>query len=98
MALELKENSGFSPAAFFQRLTQSETELVTRIASEPEDATWAVEFCVRQLRRTRLERERASLLREIERIQRTGSGDVNTLLARYGELSRMIQALAIAEE
>jgi DNA primase len=98
LALELKENDGFSPATFFQRLTQSEAELVTRIAAEPEDATWAVEFCVRQLRRTRLERERAALLREIERIQRTGSGDMNTLLARYGELSRSIQALAIAEE
>jgi len=98
LALELKENSGFSPATFFQRLTQSEAELVTRIAAEPEDATWAVEFCVRQLRRNRLERERTALRQEIERVQRSGGTDVNALLTRIGELGRMIQALAIAEE
>jgi hypothetical protein len=98
LALELKENSGFSPATFFQRLTQSEAELVTRIAAEPEDATWAVEFCVRQLRRNRLERERTALRQEIERVQRSGGTDVNALLPRIGELGRMIQALAIAEE
>ena len=48
-----------------------------------------------------LTRERASVRREIERLQSTGGAadhEVNALLARNGDLGRMIQALVISEE
>ena len=97
LARNLNEDKGFTPSVFFQRLTLVETQLVTGIAAEPEDGTWAVEFCVRQFKRLRYERERAAVQHEIERLQRTGavqSHEINTLLARNGDLGRLIQALS----
>ena len=52
-----------------QRLSMTEARLVTTIASEPETPTLELHFCVREIQRTRYERERAALQREIDRLQ-----------------------------
>ena len=101
LALKLNENDGFAPSVFLERLTMVEAQLVTSVASEPQPPTLSLEFCVRSIRKTRYERERAVVQREIERLQSIGgAGDVevDALLARNGDLGRLIQALVISEE
>ena len=101
LALKLNENDGFAPSVFLERLTMVEAQLVTSVASEPQPPTLSLEFCVRSIRKTRYERERAVVKREIERLQSIGgAGDVevDALLARNGDLGRLIQALVISEE
>ncbi|MGH9345696.1 MAG: DNA primase [Vicinamibacterales bacterium] len=97
LASKLNEDKGFSPAALLQRLTDREAQLVTGIAAEPEAPALSLEYCVRQFKRARYERERAAIQQEIDRLQRTGLGagpEVNALLARNGDLGRLIQALS----
>ena len=101
LARKLNEDKGFAPSVLLERLSMVEAQLVTGIASESEPPTLSLEFCVRALRKARYERERASVRREIERLQSTGGAadhEVNALLARNGDLGRMIQALVISEE
>ena len=101
LALKLNENDGLAPSVFLERLTMVEAQLVTSVASEPQPPTLSLEFCVRSIRKTRYERERAVVQREIERLQSIGgAGDieVDALLARNGDLGRLIQALVISEE
>ena len=101
LARKLNEDRGFAPSAFLERLSLVEAQLVTGIASEPKPPTLSVDSCARAVRKARYERERAMVRREIERLQSTGSAndhDINTLLARNGDLGRMIQALVISEE
>jgi len=98
---KLHDNKGFSPSVLLERLTLVEAQLVTGIASEPEPPTLSLSACVREFRRHRYERERAAVQREIERLQTQGaadSGEINTLLARNGDLGRLIQSLVIAED
>jgi DNA primase len=101
LARKLNEDRGFAPSALFERLSMVEARLVTGIASEPKPPALSVESCARAFRKARYERERATVRRELERLQSTGGAndrDVNALLARNGDLSRMIQALVISEE
>ena len=101
LARKLNEDRGFAPSMLLERLSMVEAQLVTGIASEREPPTLSIEFCLRALRKARYERERASVQREIERLQSTGGAadlEVNALLARNGDLGRMIQALVISEE
>jgi DNA primase len=101
LAKELNEDRGFSPAVLLERLNMVEAQLVTSIAAEPEPPSLALPFCVRAFRKARYERERAAVQREIDRLQHTGgsaSGEINSLLARNGDLGRLIQALVISEE
>jgi hypothetical protein len=101
LARKLNEDKGFAPSVLLERLSMVEAQLVTGIASESEPPTLSLEFCVRVLRKARYERERASVRREIERLQSTGGAadhEVDALLARNGDLGRMIQALVISEE
>jgi DNA primase len=97
LARKLNEDRGFSPASFFQRLSLVENQLVTGIAAEPEDATWAVEYCLTQFRRMRYEREQQAIQREIDRLQEsaqvTSSERLTELLVRKYELVRQIKAL-----
>jgi len=98
---KLHDNKGFSPSVLLERLTLVEAQLVTGIASEPEPPTLSLSACVREFRRHRYERERAAVQREIERLQTQGAadgGEINTLLARNGDLGRLIQSLVIAED
>ena len=101
LARKLNENRGFSPSVLLERLSMVEAQLVTGIASEPEPPALSLTSCVREFRRGRYERERAAVQREIEQLQTRGAGnggEINALLARNGDLGRLIQALVIAEE
>ncbi len=78
-----------------------EAQLVRTIASEPEPPTLELNFCVREIQRARYERERTALQQEIDRLQSSGASDspeMNSLLARNGDLGRLIQALVLSEE
>jgi DNA primase len=98
---KLKEDKGFSPAVLLERLNDQEAALVTRAAAESEPPALAPASCVYAFRKLRYERERADVQREIDHLQRTGQGehgDMNALLARKGDLGRLIQSLVISEE
>jgi len=74
---------------------------VTGIASEPEPPALSLGSCVGELRRARYERERATVQRAIAQLQTRGAavgGELDALLARKGELGRLIQALVISED
>jgi DNA primase len=101
LARKLNENRGFSPSVLLERLSMVEAQLVTGIASEPQPPALSLTSCVREFRRSRYERERAAVQREIEQLQTKGTPDeveINALLARNGDLGRLIQALVLAEE
>jgi len=101
LARKLHDNKGFSPSVLLERLNLVEAQLVTAVASEPEPPALSLSSCVREFRRHRYERERAAVQREIERLQTQGAADgveINTLLARNGDLGRLIQSLVIAED
>ena len=101
LARKLNEDRGFSPSELLERLGTEDRQLVTAVASEGQPPTLSLEFCVRTLRKSRYERDRAAVQREIERLQSNGGGDneqLTALLARKGDLGRRIQALVISEE
>ena len=101
LALKLNEDSGFSASVLLQRLSTVEAQLVTTIASEPEPPALGLKYCVREIRRARYERERATVHQEIDRLQRSGASqtpEMDVLFARVGELGRAIQALVLSEE
>jgi DNA primase len=101
LARKLNEDRGFSPPVLLERLGAVEAQLVTSIANEPEPPTLGLHSCVQEIQRARYERERASLQREIERLQSSGAShtsEMDALLARLGELGRVIQALVLSEE
>ena len=101
LARELHENRGFSPSVLLERLNMVEAQLVTAIASEPEPPALSLNFCVRELRRGRYERERAVVQREIAQLQTRGAAsgvELDTLLVRKGDLGRLIQALVLSED
>ena len=98
---QLKEDRKFSPSALLERLSSGEAGVVTGIASEAEAPVLDIRTSVQEFRRARYERERAAVQRDIERLQRSGdsgSGDIDALLVRKGELGRLIQELVKAEE
>ena len=96
LARKLNEDKGFSPAVLLERLNMVEARLVTGIASESEPHVTDGATCVRSLKRLRYERERAAVQREIERLQSAGDpgAEINALLARNGDLGRLIQTLS----
>jgi DNA primase len=101
LARGLDDNRGFSPSVLLERLNMVEAQLVTAIASEPEPPALSLGSCVRELRRARYERERAAVQRRIAQLQTKGAaanGELDALLARKGELGRLIQALVISED
>jgi DNA primase len=101
LARQLNENRGFSPSVLLERLNMVEAQLVTAIASEPEPPALSLNFCVREFQRSRYERERAVVQREIAQLQTRGKAsgvELDTLLARKGDLGRRIQALVISED
>jgi hypothetical protein len=101
LARRLNDNRGFSPSVLLERLNMVEAQLVTGIASEPEPPALSLGSCVRELRRARHERERATVQRAIAQLQTRGAaagGELDALLARKGELGRLIQALVTSED
>ena len=101
LARKLHDNKGFSPSVLLERLTLVEAQLVTGIASEPKPPALTPSSCVREFRLDRLERDRAAVQREIERLQAEGAAsgaEIDALLALKGELVRLIQSLVLSEE
>jgi DNA primase len=101
LARKLNEDKGFSPSALFDRLNSGDAQLVATIASEREPPALDLNFCVREIRRTRYQRERMAVQREIERLQANGAGnspEMDELGIRDLELGRLIQALVSSED
>jgi DNA primase len=97
LARKLNEDRGFSPAALLERLTMTEANLVTAIASEREPHVHDAEGCARIIRRLRCEREHAAIQREIDRLQELGAaqhdGEIDALWARKRDLLQRIEGL-----
>lgn len=97
LARKLNEDRGFSPAALLERLSMTEANLVTAIASEREAHVHEAEGCARILRRLRYEREYGAIQREIDRLQELGAAQhdelINTLGARKIDLRQRIEGL-----
>jgi DNA primase len=101
LAQKLNEDSGFSPSVLLQRLSTLEAQLVTMIASEPEPPALGLHSCVREIQRSRFERERATLQRDISRLQSSGAAEgpeMDALLTRKTRLNRVIQDLVSSED
>ena len=84
------------PGLVLERLNEEEIALVTGIAAEIQKPASAVD-CIRSLRIRRLERERAEVQRQIDRMQEHGEVDSDEfarLLARKCSLSTEIEALS----
>jgi DNA primase len=84
------------PDTLIERLTQGEAALVQEIGRQ-RHAPAAAEDCVRTLRRTRYDRERAAVQRQIDRLQEQGAAahgsEIDSLWARKRELLQQIEAL-----
>jgi hypothetical protein len=97
LALKLKQDSGFTPSTFLERLSTGEAQLVTEVASEPEPPVHEVEGCVRVVRMLRFERERADVQREIDRLQQQGAAEhgreIDALWVKKQALLRRIEGL-----
>jgi hypothetical protein len=80
-----------------ERLSMGEARLVTAIASESEPPVHEAENCAQSLQRTRYERERGAVQREIDRLQQLGaaehSDEINALWAQKQDLLRRIAEL-----
>jgi hypothetical protein len=97
LALKLDEDSSFSPSVLLERLSMGEAQLVTSIASESQPPVHEADDCARSIRRARLERDRAAVQREIDRLQQLGAAEhdeeINALWARKQDLLRQIADL-----
>jgi DNA primase len=97
LALELKENNGFTPSVFIERLNTAEAELVTGVANESEPPVNEVDDCVHVIRKLRYERERADVQREIDRLQQQGASEhgreIDQLWVKKQDLLRRIDDL-----
>ena len=81
------------PSTLLQRLSTMSAELLTRVAAESAPPALIVSECVRTLKLIRWEREKASLQREIDRLQQLGQGgqEINVLLVQKNKLAIRIQ-------
>ncbi|HEX2461426.1 MAG TPA: DNA primase [Vicinamibacterales bacterium] len=97
LAMKLQDDRGFSPSVLLERLNAGESQLVTGIASEIEPHVHDASECALILKRLRYERERATLQREIDRLQREGGSEpgerLEELLVRKYELIQRIDGL-----
>jgi DNA primase len=84
------------PQTLVERLSKGEAELVQEISRRTSQPADPLE-CVRRLRTSRLDRERAGLQREINRLQELGAAEhgsqINDLFARKIELLQQIETL-----
>jgi len=96
LARQLNEDREFSPSTLLERLSTTDAQLVTGVATEPEPPALDLDWCVRAMRRARYEREQAEVQRTIEQLQRSGEGRspaMDRLLGLKGDLGRLIQDL-----
>ena len=89
------------PSELLRRLSTMDAQIVTGIAGQdvsPVDTSTGLVECARVLKRLRYERERATIQREIDRLQELGSaqgGDqIDLLLNRKRTLAQRIEELA----
>jgi DNA primase len=91
------ESSDRLPSALIQRLSSSDAQLVTKIASEPAPPATLVDECVRAMKRLRFDRERAAIQREIDRLQELGATqhgiEIDNLWQRKKDLLHRIEQL-----
>jgi DNA primase len=84
------------PSALFQRLSTVNAQLVTSIAASPHPPAPPLD-CVRALKRLRWERERASIQREIDRLQAMGASqhgnEIDALLRKKNDLGLRLEQL-----
>jgi DNA primase len=83
------------PSTLLQRLSNMSAQLLTRVASEKAPPAFVVSECVRALKLIRMERDKAMLQREIDRLQQLGQTeqDINVLLDRKTALAQRIDEL-----
>jgi DNA primase len=97
LARKLNEDRGFSPSSLLERLTMTEANLVTAVASEREPHVTDADGCARVIRRLRCEREYAAIQREIDRLQELGATqhghEIDALWARKLDLKQRIEGL-----
>lgn len=93
IARELVAAPAAVPNALMERLSTEDAQRLAAIASETAAPVLGAEFSVRSLKRMRLERERAAVQREIDRLQTSGEvGPAFTvLLERKLELGRLLE-------
>lgn len=88
------------PETLLERLSKGEAALVQGLCRLP-SAPAAAADCIRVLQQRRLDRERAAIRQEIDRLQEAGpAGDderMNALLVRSRELKRQIESLMESE-
>jgi DNA primase len=84
------------PETLIERLTKGEAGLVADICRQPMAPSAALD-CVRVLKKLRLDRERAAIMRDIQRLQEQGGqGDqeqMNALLVASRQLKQRIELL-----
>ncbi|HKB11500.1 MAG TPA: DNA primase [Vicinamibacterales bacterium] len=85
------------PSTLIQRLSTMNAQLVTRIATDKAPPVTAVLHCVHTLKRLRLDRERAAIQREIDRLQGLGATqhtiEIDNLWQRKRDLIHQIEEL-----
>jgi hypothetical protein len=81
------------PNRLMERLSSEEANRLAAIAAEAFAPVLDAEQSVRTLKQLGLERERAEIQREIDRMQAAGRNgpELNALLTRKGELSRLLE-------
>ena len=85
------------PSTLVERLSTMNTGLVTRIATGTAPPVTVVLNCVHTFKRLRLDRERAAIQREIDRLQQLGAtqhgNEINNLWQRKKDLLHRIEEL-----
>jgi DNA primase len=85
------------PSTLIQRLSTMNAQLVTRIATEKAPPATVVLNCVHTFKRSRLNRERAAIQREIDRLQELGATqhghEIDNLWQRKKDLLHQIEQL-----
>ncbi len=93
IARELAATPAAVPNALMERLSTEDAQRLAAIASETAAPVLDAEFSVRSLKRMRLERERAEVQRDIDRLQTRGEAGpaLTVLLQRKLELGRLLE-------
>lgn len=85
------------PSALFQRLSTESARVLTAVAAVESAPAVSPMECARTIKRLRWQRERADIQREIDRLQRDGTGshnpEIDVLLRKKNDLGLRIEQL-----